>query len=137
MTGGEEFFAREWDRLGPWKSVEKRALLFMAVALVLWMTDFIHHISPSTIGIIVGFLALLPRIGVLRFDVVKAKLNYMSVFFVGSAISLGRVLIKTKALGILTGALFGWMAPLITNKLTAVIVPYWMDGVRISLAAWE
>jgi sodium-dependent dicarboxylate transporter 2/3/5 len=125
MTGGEEFFARERDRLGPWKPAEKRALLYMAVALVLWMTDFIHHISPSKIGISVGFLAMLPYVGVLRFDALKAKLNYMSVFFVASAISLGRVLIQTKALGVLTGALFGWMAPLITNRFTAVIVPYW------------
>jgi di/tricarboxylate transporter len=68
---------------------------------------------------------MVPRIGVLRFDVVRAKLNYMSVFFVACAISLGRVLIQTKALGVLTGVMFGWMAPLITNKFTAVIVPYW------------
>jgi solute carrier family 13 (sodium-dependent dicarboxylate transporter), member 2/3/5 len=125
MTGGTEFFARELERLGPWKAVEKRAMLYMFVALALWMTDFYHHISPSKIGIGIGLLAMLPRVGILQFDVVKAKLNFMSVFFVASAISLGRVLIQTKALAVLTGAMFGWMAPLITNKFTAVIVPYW------------
>jgi sodium-dependent dicarboxylate transporter 2/3/5 len=125
MKGGEGFLAREVDRLGPWSAVEKRALFFMVGALALWMSDFIHQISPSKIGIGVGLLAMVPRIGVLQFDVVKAKLNYMSVFFVASAISLGRMLLQTKALGVLTGALFGWMAPLITNKLTMVFVPYW------------
>jgi hypothetical protein len=34
----------------------------MAVAILLWLTDFIHHISPSIVGIGIGLFALLPRV---------------------------------------------------------------------------
>jgi anion transporter len=125
MKGGAEYFAQERREIGPWTSLEKRAVVLMGCGLALWMTDFVHHVSPAIIGIGVGLLGLVPGIGVLQFDVAKAKLNYMSIFFVGSALSLGAVLSESKALGVLTGVLFSWMAPLMTNKFMVVMVPYW------------
>src|SRR5260370_10942179 len=49
------------DLMGSWSVVEKKAALLMALAILLWLTDFIHHISASVIGLGVGLFALLPR----------------------------------------------------------------------------
>jgi len=98
--------------------------VLMAAAILLWMTDFIHHISAPMIGLGVGLAATLPRIGVLDTDDVK-RVNYLPIFFVASAVSMGQVLVATKALDVLTDALFAWMSPLVTNVYSSTLVLYW------------
>ena len=44
---------------------EQRAALLIALAIGLWLTDFIHHIPPSVIGLGIGLAAVLPGIGTL------------------------------------------------------------------------
>ena len=99
-------------------------LTLMLLAIGLWMTDFLHHIPPSMIGLGVGLFATLPRLGILDAEDVKG-INYLSIIFVAAAISLGEVLIQTKALDLITNAMFAWMAPLVTNILGLSFVPYW------------
>jgi di/tricarboxylate transporter len=111
-------------RTGTWTSVEKRSAFLMSIAIVLWMTDFIHHISPSVIGLGIGLLAVVPGIGVLAIDDLK-RLNYLLVFFVAAAVSMGEVLSRTKALDVLTSVVFNWMEPLLTNIYGATTVLYW------------
>jgi di/tricarboxylate transporter len=77
------------------------------------------------IGLGVGLLATLPRIGVLDVEDIK-RVNVLPVFFVASAIGLGEVLAATKALGILTGVMFAWMEPLLSGSGWAMsLILYW------------
>ena len=96
----------------------------MLVAIVLWMTDFIHHIPAPMIGLGVGLVAILPRIGVLDTNDVKS-INFLPIFFVAAAVSLSNVLVQTKSLDVVTGALFEWMKPHITGSLMSTMVLYW------------
>jgi solute carrier family 13 (sodium-dependent dicarboxylate transporter), member 2/3/5 len=91
---------------------------------VLWLTDFIHHIPSSVIGMGVGLFALLPRVGILDIEDMK-RLNYLPVFFVAAAVSMGTVLEATKGLDVLTNTVFAWMAPHMTNIYSTTIVMYW------------
>ncbi len=124
LPGGAAFLRDEIRRMGPWTHMEKRAGLLMFLAITLWMTDFWHHISPAMVGLGVGLLAVLPGIGVLEIDDLK-KMNHLPVFFVATAISMGNVLLSTKALDILTNAMTGWLAPLATNPFRSSLVLYW------------
>src|SRR5436309_65155 len=81
QAGGCYYFRAEIANMGPRSSLEKKAALLMAVAIVLWLTDFLHHISPAIIGMGVGLFALLPRVGILDIEDMK-RLNYLPVFFV-------------------------------------------------------
>ena len=85
--------------------MEVRAAILLASATVLWVTDFIHHISSAKIGLGIGLAALLPYFGILRTDDLK-KLNYLPVFFVASALGMANVLIATKSLDFLTNIVF-------------------------------
>jgi di/tricarboxylate transporter len=76
----------EIEKMGSWSVVEKKAALLMALAILLWLTDFIHHISASVIGMGVGLFALLPRVGILDIEEMR-RLNYLPVFFVAAAVS--------------------------------------------------
>lgn len=124
LEGGTEFIEDELRKMGSWTRVEKKSLILMLIAIALWMTDLIHHISPAVIGIGVGLFAALPRVGVLDQEDLK-RFNYLPVFFVAAAISMGEVLVQTKALHAMTGVMFEWMRPLITNVYTLAVVPYW------------
>ena len=124
LHGGTAFLKEEMGKMGPWSSIEKRALFLMLAAIGLWMTDFLHHIPPSMIGLGVGLVATLPRIGILDAEDVKG-VNYLSIIFVATAISMGEVLIQTKALDLVTNVMFAWMEPLLTNAFSMAFVPYW------------
>lgn len=136
LEGGYDYLRAEMTKLGSLSLLEKKAALLMTAAILLWLTDFLHHISPSVIGIGVGLFALLPRVGILEIDDMK-RLNYLPVFFVAAAISMGTVMQATKGLEILTNSVFAWMLPFMTNIITTTVVMYWTAFVYHFLLASE
>ena len=124
LEGGAKFLRELLAKMGPWNRDEKRSLFLMLIGIALWSTDLIHHISPAVIGIGVGLLATVPGVGVLDQEDLK-RLNYLPVFFTAAAISMGNVLVQTKALNAMTVIMFDWMRPLITNVYSVALIPYW------------
>ena len=124
LARGYDYLEDELRRMGPWSALERRSAILIAAAVLLWVTDFLHHVSPAVIGIGAGLLALLPHVGVLETEDMK-RLNYLPVFFVATAVSMGGVLEATKALDVLTGVAFAFMQPLMTNIFTTTVVMYW------------
>jgi anion transporter len=124
LPGGAAFLSEEQRKMGPWTWPEKKATLLILAAIGLWITDFWHHISPAMVGLGVGLVAALPYIGVLDVEDLK-KVNYLPVFFVAAAISMGDVLSSTKALAVLTNAITAWIEPLAHNTFTSALVLYW------------
>jgi sodium-dependent dicarboxylate transporter 2/3/5 len=124
LAGGRDYLRAEIRNLGPLSPLEKRAAVLMAAAILLWLTDFLHHISPAVIAMGAGLFALLPRVGVLEIEDLR-RLNYLAVFFVAAAVSMGAVLEATNGLHVLTGAAFGFMQPFMTNMIMTTIVMYW------------
>jgi len=122
--GGREYLKAQLDALGPWSSAEKRCAILTGMAVVLWMTDFIHHLSPSLVGLMVGLLAITPGIGLLNYDDVR-KLNLSAIIFTAAALSMSRILSDTKGLEVLTSAMMSWMTPLVKGPVTSSLVLYW------------
>lgn len=136
LTGGEAYFADAMAKLGPWSVAETKAALLVGGAILLWVTDFLHHLPAVMIALGIGLVSVLPRIGILDEDDVRT-LNYMPVFFVAQAVSMGNVLEATKGLELLTHGVFTWMEPLLTNIYTTTIVLYWTAFVYHFLLASE
>jgi anion transporter len=124
LPGGADYLQREIRAMGPWSSAEIRAALLMSMAIGLWVTDFLHHIPAPMIGLGVGLLAIMPRIGLLDTEDVR-KINYLPIFFVAAAVSLSNVLAQTKALDVLTSILFNWIQPFIGTSVMSTLVLYW------------
>jgi di/tricarboxylate transporter len=124
LEGGKEFLRQELRRLGPLSPTEWKAALLIAAAILLWLTDFIHHVPPAVIGIGVGLFALLPRVEVLKIEELH-RLNYMPVFFVAAAVSMGTVMEQTKAIEVLTHGVLAWMQPLLGHIVVTTAVMYW------------
>jgi sodium-dependent dicarboxylate transporter 2/3/5 len=136
LKGGKQYLRDEIRKMGTWSPQEKRAGVLLAVAILLWLTDFAHHIPSSVIGMGVGLFALLPRVGILDIEDMK-RLNYLPVFFVAAAVSMGTVLEATKGLDVLTTHVFAWMQPYMTNILSTTIVMYWAAFIYHFLLASE
>lgn len=71
LEGGADYLKQELAKLGSFSAMEKRAALLIGAATLLWMTDFVHHISSAKIGLGIGLLALLPYVGILKTDDLK------------------------------------------------------------------
>src|ERR1700730_15275407 len=124
LEGGARFLQESLVKMGPWSRDEKKSMLLMLIAIALWSTDLITHISPAIIGIGIGLLATVPVLGVLDPEDLK-RLNYLPVFFTAAAIGMGNVLVQTKALNAMTAIMFDWMRPLVANVYSIALVPYW------------
>ncbi len=90
------------DESGPMQPQEKWLTFVLAILLLLWMTDFIHHVSPAWIGLAGAVLLLLPRLGIVTAMQFNTKVNFGSIFFVAGVIGLGSI-IKYSGLGAYIG----------------------------------
>lgn len=124
LPGGIQYLKDELHKAGPWTSLEKKSLALMIGAIVFWATDFLHHISPSMIGLGIGLLSVLPFAGILDIADLK-KLNFLQVFFVAAAVGMGNVLSATKGLAVLTNTVLAGLEPLLTNDSLSVLALYW------------
>src|SRR5207249_4966425 len=135
LPGGDSYVREQIQQMGPWNLLQKRAALLISVAMALWLTDFVHGIAPSIIGLGIGFCAVLPGLGVLTVDDMK-RVNLLPMFFVAAAVSMGEVLTQTKGLNLLTNFVFAWTEPLLSYVVDSIILVllvnfYWpLLGIR-------
>jgi sodium-dependent dicarboxylate transporter 2/3/5 len=124
LPGGIEYLKDELRAAGKWTALEKKSLALMLLAILFWATDFIHHIPSSMIGLGIGLLAVLPLLNILGIDDIK-RLNFLQLFFVAAAVSMGKVLGASNGLAVLTNVFFTWLEPLLTHPLLSTLAIYW------------
>jgi anion transporter len=108
----------------PWTNLALKSTILSALAIVLWLTDFIHHIPPSVIAMSLALIAFLPFVNVLDAEDLQ-RVNLMPVFFVAAALSMSQVAQDTGALKLLTNYFFGGLEPFLSNRVLAVPALYW------------
>jgi anion transporter len=113
-----------FDKREAWSPTATKASLLVGAALLLWLTDSLHGISPAMVAFGIGLIALLPFVDVL--DVKDFRnANLLPYFFVAAALGMSAVLRETGGLELLTNAILGGMEPLLSNRVIAVPVLYW------------
>lgn len=110
--------------LGPWSGDERKVLGWLLLAIVLWATDFWHHISPAAIGVGIGLLLTFPRVGVLDAKAVKG-VNFCLIVFAGGVVSMANVLTATHALTPLVDLMGTWHDTLMSTSWRATLTLYW------------
>jgi anion transporter len=82
----------EQRKLGPVTRRELVTLAWVLLALVLWTTDFIHHIDPAWVALGVAVGLALPIVGdVLDAGDITTGINWPIVLFVVGALAIGTV----------------------------------------------
>ena len=133
LPGGIGYLKDELREAGPWTPLEKKSLALMLLAILFWSTDFIHHIPSSMIGLGIGLLAVLPFLNILGIDDIK-KLNFLQLFFVAAAVSMGKVLSASNGLAVLTNVFFAWLEPLLTRPFLSTFALI-LDRLRLPLVS--
>ncbi len=68
---------------------QRRLALLLIAALGLWMTDFIHGVSPAWVALGAAILCMLPTVGVLPTRAMVEKISFAPWFFVAGVIGMG------------------------------------------------
>lgn len=87
IEGGMERLKSEYAKLGPLSFIEIKAVIIFVSILALWSTDRWHGISATSIAFMGGIVALLPRIGILKWNDVDVPWHLM--LFSAGAYTLG------------------------------------------------
>ena len=108
----------------PWTPLSRKAALLCGVALLFWLTDELHGISPALIAFAVGLCALLPFVDVLDEKDLRS-INLLPFFFTAAAIGMGEVLETTGALRLVADNFIGGLEPWLQDRMLATAVLYW------------
>ena len=75
----------------PFQSAELRLAGILLGALILWVLDFLHHISPGWIALGAAFLCLMPRYGVLAPNAFATQINFTPLFTTAGILGIASV----------------------------------------------
>jgi di/tricarboxylate transporter len=83
---------KESQQYGKLSREEKKLSITILLLLALWMTDFIHHISPAWVTLAGALFLLLPKFGIISSQQFNQKINWGSLIFVAGILGLGGVI---------------------------------------------
>ncbi|HPW67074.1 MAG TPA: SLC13 family permease [Salinivirgaceae bacterium] len=116
IEGGMERLKQEYKKLGKMSFSEKKAIFIFVSILLLWSTDKLHGISPTAVAFVGGIVALLPRIGVVKWNEVDIPWHLM--LFSAGAYTLGTAFSYTDLPSLTVNAFFNFLG--IGNE-----TPFW------------
>ncbi|MDD2595660.1 MAG: DASS family sodium-coupled anion symporter [Bacteroidales bacterium] len=87
IEGGMERLKEELHKLGPMKTEEFKAVAIFVGVLAMWATENIHGISPTSVAFIGAVIALIPKIGVVKWN--DVDIPWHLLLFSAGAYTLG------------------------------------------------
>ena len=79
----------------PWTAAERNLLLILMAALLFWVTDYWHRVSPAWVSLAAGILCLLPRVGCMPPTSLTGKVNLGPWLFICGIIGMGSVAVQS------------------------------------------
>lgn len=104
IKGGMDRLKQEYEKLGPLNFQEIKSAIIFIIILGLWATDSIHGISATAVAFFGAIVALLPRIGIVKWNDVDIPWHLM--LFSAGAYTLGAALHATDLPSISVNAFF-------------------------------
>lgn len=89
----------------------RRLAVLLAITVLMWVTDFVHHIKPGWIALAAGLVCLIPQLGLLKAEETIDRTTFISIF------SLAAVL------GVATVLTYSGAGTMIAKGLTAFVPP--------------
>jgi di/tricarboxylate transporter len=80
------------EELPAWSRQEIFLALVIVLMLGLWMSDFLHRISPAWIALGGALFLLLPKIGLVNQSQFNQKINWASLLFIAGILGLGAMI---------------------------------------------
>lgn len=90
------------------RGTERRMVLFLAVGVAFWLTEFVHGFHPVFGALLVILLALTPKVGIVTFPEVN-DVDFSIVYFLAAILVIGDGLTQTGISESVVGALVGYL----------------------------
>lgn len=94
--------------LGP---AARRLAVLLVVTVLLWVTDFIHHLKPGWIALAAGFVCLIPGLGLLKVEESLDRNTFTSVFSLAAVLGVATVLTHSGAGAMIAAGLTAFVPP--------------------------
>ncbi len=91
------------------KSEQKRLIGVLLVSLALWLTDSLHGISPTWIGLGAAVFLLFPKVGMVEHKAFNQQINVSLLLFIAGVLGVGTVVNQSGLGQMLAGALESWL----------------------------
>ena len=104
IEGGLEYLRQELSAMGKPTLSEYKATGLFLIVMVLWATDRYHGVSNTMVALLAAIVALLPRVGIVKWDDVDIPWHLM--LFSAGAYALGAGLAATDLAAISLRAFF-------------------------------
>jgi hypothetical protein len=89
----------------------RRLAMLLAITVLLWVTDFIHHIKPGWIALAAGLFCLLPGLGLARMEEMVDLNKFTSVFSLAAVLGVATVLTTSGAGAMIAAGLTAFVPP--------------------------
>jgi len=127
IEGGMARLKLEYEKLGKISRQEVKSIIIFLLILSFWSTDRLHGISPTAVAFVGGIVALLPRIGIIKWNEVDIPWHLM--LFSAGAYTLGSGLDATDLPSIAVNAFFDHLG--ISNHTPFWVLYLMLTGVMI------
>jgi solute carrier family 13 (sodium-dependent dicarboxylate transporter), member 2/3/5 len=127
IEGGMARLKQEYEKLGKINRQEVKSIVIFLLILGFWSTDRLHGISPTAVAFVGGIVALLPRIGIVKWNEVDIPWHLM--LFSAGAYTLGSGLDATDLPSIGVNAFFDHLG--ISNHTPFWVLYLMLTGVMI------
>lgn len=87
IKGGMQRLREEYEKLGKVNIQEYKAIVIFIAILALWATDRVHGISATAVAFVGAIVALLPRIGIIKWN--DVDIPWHLLLFSAGAYTLG------------------------------------------------
>ncbi len=87
IPGGMDRLKTELESMGKLSFKEIKSMIIFGSILALWVTDRMHGISPTAVAFLGGIVALLPKVGVIRWN--EVDIPWHLLLFSAGAYTLG------------------------------------------------
>jgi sodium-dependent dicarboxylate transporter 2/3/5 len=104
IEGGMQRLKDELRKMGKINFGEIKAVLIFIAVLLLWVTDRWHGISPTAVAFLGAVVALLPRVGVVKWN--EVDIPWHLLLFSAGAYTLGEAFTVTDLSGIAVSSFF-------------------------------
>lgn len=91
VTINKEEIHKKLSALGPVSALEKRTACWIGIAVILWMTDFVHGINIGWITLLVAMLMSMPVIGGVLTPKNWGEVPMHVLLFLTAAMAIGKV----------------------------------------------
>jgi solute carrier family 13 (sodium-dependent dicarboxylate transporter), member 2/3/5 len=127
IEGGMERLRNEYNKLGKLSFEEIKAIVIFLLILGFWSTDKLHGISATAVAFVGAIVALLPRIGIVKWNDVDIPWHLM--LFSAGAYTLGAGFAVTDLPSIMVNTFFDYLG--IGNQTHFWVLYVLLTGVMI------